>query len=80
MTCSGSSDKSVQETGGTFRNDLHDIVANDEHTIALVTQTAERSGKKLSVRAAQVLHISGGRVTESWFLPDDQHLVDEFWS
>ena len=69
----------VQETGGTFHNDVHDVVTNDEHVVALVTQSGERSGKKLTVRAAQVLHVSGGKVTESWFLPDDQYAVDDFW-
>ena len=30
----------AQETGGTFRLDVHDILANDEHVVALGTLSA----------------------------------------
>ncbi len=37
-------------SGGTFRIDLHDVVANDEHAVALVRSTASRQGKQLDSR------------------------------
>ena len=43
----------VEETGGTFRLDLHDVLANDEHTVALCTLSATRGGKSLEVPGAQ---------------------------
>jgi ketosteroid isomerase-like protein len=71
----------VQQTGGTFRLEVHDILANDEHVVALTRTTAERGGKRLDVRGAQVLHVDAeGRATESWFHPDDAYAADEFWS
>jgi hypothetical protein len=33
-------------TGGTFSVDLHDVLANDEHTAALYTIRGERAGKQ----------------------------------
>lgn len=67
-------------TGGTFRLDVHDVLANDEHGIVLSTATAERGGKRLSNQAVQVLHIKDGKATESWLHPNDQYAADEFFS
>jgi ketosteroid isomerase-like protein len=72
--------KLAEETGGSLRNDIHDVLANDEHGVALVTARAERGGKTLSDNAAHVLHIEGGKVTEFWIHSGDQQAVDQFWS
>jgi uncharacterized protein len=40
----------AEETGGTFRLDVHDIIANDEHTAVLATLTATRGDKSIEVR------------------------------
>ncbi len=66
--------------GGTFRTEIHDVLANDEHVVALVTLTAQREGKMLKDNGAQVFHVKSGKVTESWFHPGDQYADDEFWS
>src|SRR5439155_12616958 len=39
--------KTMEMTGGTFRLDLHDLLANDEHVVALVTATGQREGRSL---------------------------------
>ncbi len=70
----------AERAGGTFRVDVHDVVANDEHVVALVKGTAERDGKTLNDNGAQVFHVQGGKVTEQWFHPGDQHASDELWS
>ena len=66
--------------GGNFRLDIHDILANDEQVVALVTTHAERAGKMLVDNGTQVFHIRDGKVTESWFNPEDQYAGDDFWS
>src|SRR6516162_8434512 len=53
----------AEETGGTFRLDVHDILANDEHTVVLATLTATRGGKSIEVPVANVSHIRDGEVT-----------------
>jgi ketosteroid isomerase-like protein len=69
------------ETGGTLKNEIHDVLVSDDHTVVLLTQTAERNGKKLSSTSAQIVHNDGeNRIKESWFLPTDPYAVDEFWS
>jgi uncharacterized protein len=70
----------AERAGGTFRTDLHDVLANDEHVVALVKVTAEREGKTLKDNGAQVFHVHGGKVSETWFHPGDQYASDEFWS
>jgi ketosteroid isomerase-like protein len=72
--------KVMEVTGGTFRLEIHDILANDEHGVALVVATGQREGKSLEDRQAQVFHLQGGKVTEFWNHPGDQNAVDEFLS
>jgi uncharacterized protein len=71
----------VSETGGTLKNEVHDILANDTHGVVLLTQSGERNGKKLSMNCVQVVHRDAeSRVTESWWIPVDERTDDEFWS
>jgi ketosteroid isomerase-like protein len=72
--------KNLELSGGSLKTEVHDILANDEHGVALFTVTAQREGKSLRDNACQVVHLSGGKVTESWIHPGDQATVDEFWS
>jgi ketosteroid isomerase-like protein len=55
-------------SGGTFRIDLHDVVANDEHAVALFTVRGEREGKQLNDNTAQSYHIRDGKISEAWTL------------
>jgi uncharacterized protein len=72
--------KTMELTGGTFRLEIHDVLANDEHVTALLVARAERDGKTLEDRQAHVLHVKDGKVTEYWGHPGDQYAIDEFLS
>ena len=67
------------ETDGTFKVELHDIVANDEHAVALATVSGQRKGKKVSDHYTHVAHIKNGKLTESWIFDENPDVVDEFW-
>lgn len=67
-------------SGGTFRTELHDVVANDELAVALYATVAEREGRRLDDNNASTFHIRDGKVTEVWTQPTDMYAVDEFWS
>lgn len=41
----------AEQTGGSFRVDVHDLLANDEHGIGLVTVTASRGDRSLTLTA-----------------------------
>lgn len=72
--------KNAELTGGSLRVEPHDVLGNDEHAVALINVSAQREGKSLNDNAAQVCHISGGKLTEVWVHAGDQKAVDEFWS
>ncbi len=72
--------KTVELSGGSFKIELHDVLANDEHAVALTRGTASRQGRQLSSPDTDVYHMSNGKVTEFWSFPGDQRLADEFCS
>ena len=67
-------------TGGTFSFELHDVLANDEHAVALVSTRAERAGKQLTDNLVQISHLRDGKASEVWTQSADQYASDEFYS
>jgi ketosteroid isomerase-like protein len=69
--------KLMQVTEGTFHLDLHTILADDEHGVALLVTTASRGGRSMMVNDAHVFHLREGKVVEFWTASTDQYAVDE---
>jgi ketosteroid isomerase-like protein len=65
--------------GGEIKVDTHDVVANDEHTIQLVTATATLGDKQLVYRTAEIYHMRDGKVTERWAFSDDTERINKFF-
>jgi uncharacterized protein len=63
-------------TNGTLRWDLHDVVANDDHAVALHTTRAERNGRLLVDRVVYVFHVQEGQIREAWFSGDPRVQTD----
>jgi ketosteroid isomerase-like protein len=72
--------KIAELTGGTFRAELHDVAASDEHAVAMYVSRGQREGRTLEAKTALVSHVRNGKFTETWLLSHDQHAVDEFFS
>src|SRR5215216_358349 len=70
----------AEESGGTFRAELHDIVANDEHVVGLHINAAQRGGKSLNLKEALVFHLRDGKVVEAWEHYEDSQTSDEFFA
>jgi ketosteroid isomerase-like protein len=70
----------AQQTAGTFRLDVHDVLANDEHAVALCTLSASRGTKSVETPVANVSHIRDGKVTEFWGATTDPQASIDFWS
>ena len=70
----------AEETGGTFRLDVHDVLANDEHAVALCTLSASRGNKSIEVPVANVSHMRDGKVTEFWATTTDPQASIDFWT
>jgi hypothetical protein len=73
--------KAAELVGGTLRMvEVHDVLANDEHGLALVRFTASRKGKQLTWNQANVYHLRNGKMAEAWALPTDPWALEEFFS
>lgn len=70
----------IQLTDGTFSVDVHDVLANDEHGVALVRLTGKRGDRELDANSTFVYHLEDGRIVEAWHLTTDPHAFAEFWS
>jgi hypothetical protein len=70
----------VERTGGTFNLDIHDLLASDDHVVALARETGQRDGKSLDVNGAHIWHLRDGKAVEFWGIPSDQYAQDEFWA
>src|SRR5579859_7724018 len=60
--------------------ELHDVVANDDHTIALIDATATRGGRTLRYRTAEIFHIRDGKIVERWAFSDDTAAISAFFA
>ena len=61
--------------------DLHDVVANDEHLIALVNVTATtKDGRTLNYRTAEIHHVKDGKISERWAFSDDTEAITKFFA
>ena len=72
--------RTLELTAGTFRVELHDVVANDAHAVALYVARGEREGKTLEDKSVLVSHVRDGRFLETWQHSEDQYAADEFLS
>jgi uncharacterized protein len=70
----------AERSGGTFRATLHDVVANDEHTIALHSSDAERDGRTTHSPTVLVFDVQDGKIAETWSYHSDQYEFDAFWA
>lgn len=59
---------------------LHDVVANDDHVIALVTVSIDYQGRHLDFDEAHVWHIHDGKAKDMWAVPKDPYEVDAFFA
>jgi len=67
-------------TDNTFDLDLIDVLANDEHAVALFRGHGSRDGKTLDNPTCLRMRMRDGRVAEVWEFVWDLYHVDDFWS
>jgi uncharacterized protein len=70
----------MELTGGTFRIEIHDILADDTHGVVLSTFHAERDGQAMALRVADIWHLANGKATEHWSFFEDQAAADKLFS
>jgi ketosteroid isomerase-like protein len=68
------------DSGGTFKPELTDVVANDRHAVALQHATGTRGTKRLDVTVCQLMRIQDDKILEVRSHYSDQYALDDFWS
>jgi uncharacterized protein len=58
----------------------HDVLATDDHAVALVNATATRGGRTFEYRTAEIMHIRDGKVIERWAFSDDTAAIAAFFA
>ena len=72
--------KLFQLTDGTFRVELHDVLASDEHVVALARTTGQRAGKTIQHgEYSHVCHFRDDKLAEVWIVNVDPYEIDEFF-
>lgn len=72
--------KQFELTDGTFKVEVHDFLATDDHAVAIATLSGQRGGRSITDQYAHVCHFRDGRVTEAWILAFDPVKADEFFA
>ena len=65
--------------GASIKTETHDVVANDEHAIQLVTATATMGDQELVYPTAEIYHMRDGKVSERWAFSDDTERINKFF-
>ena len=63
------------ETEGTFHQDVHAILADDEHVVVLTTNGWEKPTHFTGMQVF-VWHVRDGRAVECWAIPADQEAAN----
>jgi|SRR3990172_6047697 len=64
-------------TGGDMSQELHAVLADDEHAVALLKQHIGRpDGRSYDGNEVHVFHLKDGKVTEFWGFGSDQAASD----
>ena len=59
---------------------LHDVIANDDHTVALLENTVTRGDESFTYRTAEITHIRDGKITARWAFSDDTDRINKFFA
>jgi ketosteroid isomerase-like protein len=73
--------KLFQLTDGTFKVEVHDVLASEEHAVVLAGVQAQRAGKTLAHgEYSHVCHFRDGKLSEAWIVNVDPYEVDQFFA
>jgi ketosteroid isomerase-like protein len=72
--------KQVEMLDGPPEIEIHDVLASDDHAVVLNRVRATKGGQTSEQQQVVVMHIEGGKITETWLQFSDQQALDEFAS
>ncbi len=57
-------------------DEIHDVVGNDEHVLAMVKTTLTAPSGTSSQTSVWIMHVTDGKATEFWARNEDQAAID----
>jgi ketosteroid isomerase-like protein len=72
--------RTMELSGGMFGIDVHNVLAEDDLVVALVTVNAQRSGISTSFPEVHVWRMKDGKAIEFREYQGDEQREDRFWS
>jgi len=72
--------RTMELSGGVFSIDVHNVVAEGDLVVALVTVNAERNGLAASFPEVHAWRMKNGKVTDFREYQGDELREDRFWS
>jgi uncharacterized protein len=66
-------------TGGTFQEEVEDVLANDRHAVVLARHRFTRGGAAKDYRTAHVYEIAAGKLAHCYEQPRDLASFDDAW-
>ncbi len=71
--------KAMTITGGTFHEEVEDVLANDNHAVVLARHRFTRNGSLKEHRTAHVYQIKNGKLAQCFEQAQDPASFDEAW-
>ena len=72
--------RTIELSKGAFRIDVHNVLAEDDLVVVLVTVNAERNGLSASFPEIHVWRMKNGKATDFREYQGDEQREDRFWS
>lgn len=72
--------KVMELSGGTFREVVVDVVANDRTGAVIADHSFERNGRTHAYRTVHLYRIVDGKLDDFRELPEDLHAFDAAWA
>jgi len=70
------SGRQIEQTGQT----THDVIANDEHGVALLETTFRKDDETFTYRTAEIYHLRDGKISARWAFSDDTEAINRFFA
>jgi ketosteroid isomerase-like protein len=71
--------KAMTVSGGTFQEEVEDVLGNDQHAVVLARHQFTRDGQPREYRTAHVYEVRDNKLAICWEQPQDQSTFDNAW-
>lgn len=71
--------RAMDVSGGSFREDVIDVLVSDNHAVVLARHRFTRDGQPKDYRTAHVYKLRERKLAECWEHPRDQAELDDAW-